>query len=161
MWLLMTLALILATTAEAQVEGRVGIDAENATYDHASGATHLRENVQITRGGMKVTADEGYTYRGENGLQRVELFGSPVRWWATTESGDETTGHADEVIYDLVARTITLIGNAYIEEPRGTFSGDELVYNLDTQATEGRGGIQMTIEPDEIDNQDDDETEPN
>lgn len=166
MWLLMILALTLATVAEGQLEGRVGIDAENATYDHERGATHLRENVQITRDGMKVTADEGFTYRGDNGLQRVELFGSPVRWWATMENGDETTGHADKVVYDLVTSTVTLTGNAYIEEPRGTFSGDELVYNLDTQATEGRGGIQMTIEPEAMEerdqdrNQDQDDDEP-
>lgn len=154
----MLLALGLATTAEAQFEGRVGIDAEKATYDHERGATHLVDNVRITRGEMEVIADEAFSYRGNNGLQRVELFGQPVRWRALTEEGSETTGHADQVVYDLIERTVTLIGNAYIEEPRGTFSGDELVYNLDTQATEGRGGIQMTIEPEAIENQDEDDS---
>lgn len=154
----MMLAMMLATAAEAQFEGRIGVDAENATYDHERGATHFVDNVRITRGDMEVTADEAFSYRGENGLQRVELFGEPVRWRALTEEGTETTGHADQVVYDLLARTVTLIGNAYIEEPRGTFSGNELVYNLDTQRTDGSGGIQMTIEPEA--SEDDDENPP-
>jgi lipopolysaccharide export system protein LptA len=156
----MLLTMMLVTAAEAQFEGRIGIDAENATYDHERGATHLRENVRITRGSLEVTADEGFSYRGENGLQRVELFGEPVRWRALTEEGTETTGHADQVVYDLLARTVTLIGNAYIEEPRGTFSGKQLVYNLDTQATEGSGGIQMTIEPEAGEADDENPPEP-
>ncbi|NEZ04670.1 lipopolysaccharide transport periplasmic protein LptA [Wenzhouxiangella sp. XN201] len=156
----MMLAMMVATAAEAQFEGRISIDAEDATYDHERGATHLRDNVRITRGSLEVTADEGFSYRGDNGLQRVELFGEPVRWQALTEDGTETTGHADQVVYDLLARTVTLIGNAYIEEPRGTFSGSELVYNLDTQKTEGRGGIQMTVEPEAIGEDDEDPPEP-
>lgn len=156
MWLSTALLLVLATAAEAQFEGRVGIDAERASYDHERGATHLVDNVVITRGDLEVTADEAFSYRGDNGLQRVELFGDPVRWRALTEDGSETSGRADQVVYDLIARTVTLIGNAYIEEPRGTFSGDELVYNLDSQATEGRGGIQMSIEPEAIENDDGD-----
>lgn len=151
----------LATATEAQQSGPVGIDADNLSHDADKDATHLQGNVRITRGEMLVTADEGFAYSGGNGYERVELFGAPVRWRTVTEEGGETTGRADQVIYNLLDRTVTLVGEAYIEEPRGTFSGDELVYNLDTQATEGRGSIQMTIQPEAIEERDDDEAEPN
>lgn len=117
------------------------------SHDADRGATHLLDNVRISRGEMQIGAHEGFGYRGPDGWQRIELFGSPVRWRTLTEAGGETTGYADQVVYDLTERTVTLIGNAYIEEARGTFSGQRLVYNVDTEATEGQGGIRMEIEP--------------
>ena len=157
--LLAALVLVMATAA-AQSNERVGINAENISFDNQRGATHLRDKVRITRGPLEVTAEEGYGYRGEGGWQRIELYGSPVRWHTVTVEGGETTGQADEVVYDLSQRTLTLIGNAHIRDERGLFSGQRLVYNLDTQATEGEGGIRMEIEPEAIDPGDDDRPEP-
>ncbi len=117
------------------------------SYDANRGATHLLDQVHISRGEMQISADEGFGYRGSDGWQRIELFGTPVRWRTLTEAGGETAGYADQVVYNLTERTVTLIGNAYIEEARGTFSGQRLVYNVDTEATEGQGGIRMEIEP--------------
>lgn len=153
-WLI-TLALLLltalATAAEAQQSGPIGVEAESAVHDAEKNASHLQGNVRITRGEMEVTADEGFAYRGKNGYERVELFGEPVRWRTLTEEGGETTGRADQVTYDLLERTITLAGDAHIEEPRGTYSGERLVYNLDTEGVRGDGGVRLSIEPEVID----------
>ncbi|NBB92133.1 MAG: lipopolysaccharide transport periplasmic protein LptA [Gammaproteobacteria bacterium] len=156
----MLAALLLATAAAAQTGERVGIRAENASFDNERGATHLRDNVRITRGELEIEADEGFVYRGEDGLRQIELFGTPVRWRTVTEAGGETTGQANEVVYDVLSRTVTLIGDARIQEQRGSFSGDQLVYNIDTQATEGQGGIRMEIEPETIDSDGDDAPDP-
>jgi len=110
---------------------------------------------------MEVTADEGFAYRGETGYERVELFGSPVRWRTITEEGGETNGRSDQVIYNLLERTVTLVGGAYIEEPRGTYSGERLVYNLDTEGVRGEGGVRLSIEPEVIDGEDDPGDDPN
>lgn len=158
--LTLTLALTMMATTLAQGPERIGIYAETTSFDNERGAMHLDENVRITRGSMEITAEEGYGYRGDNGWRRVELFGSPVEWQTTTEDGGETSGHADEVVYDLGSRTITLIGNAYIEERRGSFSGERLVYNIDSQATEGEGGIRMEIEAEAMEEAEDGSTEP-
>lgn len=144
----------LATAAEAQQSGRIGLEADSSVYDGERNALHLRDNIRITRGEMEVLADEGFAYRGETGYERVELFGTPVRWRTVTEQGGETTGRADQVVYNLLERTVTLIGNAYLEEPRGTYSGERLVYNLDTQGVRGEGGVRLSIEPEVVDGED-------
>lgn len=154
------LTLMVVPPAQAQTPERIGIYAETSSFDNERGAMHLQENVRITRGSMEITADEGYGYRGENGWSRVELVGSPVEWEAITDEGGETTGRADEVVYDLTSRTITLIGNAYIEERRGNFSGERLVYDIESQATEGEGGVRMEIEAEVVDEPGDGEPEP-
>lgn len=151
--LLPILLLILAapaTVAEAQQSGPIGVDADNLVHDTEKNASHLQGNVRITRGEMLVTADEGFAYRGGNGYERVELFGAPVRWRTVTEQGGETTGRAEQVIYNLLDRTVTLIGEAHLEEPRGTYSGDRLIYNLDTEGVRGEGGVSLSIEPEVI-----------
>lgn len=142
------LAALLATGAVAQVNDRIFIDAQSTRFDNERGALHLQENVRITRGNMEINADEGWAFRSDNSLQQVELAGSPVTWRAVTEDGSTTSGRADQVVYDPRERTITLIGNAFVEEPRGSFSGHRLTYNIDTQATEGQGGIHMEVEAD-------------
>lgn len=160
----MLLVLITAPATQAQDNERISVDAEYVSFDNERGATHLKEDVRITRGEMEVTADEGFAYRGNNGYERVELFGSPVRWRTVTEEGGETTGRSDQVVYDLLERTVTLIGEAYIEEQRGNYSGQRLIYNLDTEGVRGEGGVRLSIEPeviDEPDEQTDSETEPN
>lgn len=141
----------LATAAEAQQSGPIGVEADNVVHDGERNASHLQGGVRITRGQMEVTADEGFAYRGNNGYERVELFGAPVRWRTVTTEGGETTGRSDQVVYDLLDRTVTLIGDAYIEEPRGTYSGERLVYNLDTEGVRGEGGVRLSIEPEVID----------
>ena len=153
---MLTLA-YLATAAEAQQSGPIGVDADNLVHDAEKNASHLQGNVRITRGEMLVTADEGFAYRSGNGYERVELFGAPVRWRTVTEEGGKTTGRADRVIYNLIDRTVTLVGDAHLEEPRGTYSGERLVYNLDTEGVRGDGGVRLSIEPEVIDGNDGDE----
>ncbi|MEE4303190.1 MAG: lipopolysaccharide transport periplasmic protein LptA [Wenzhouxiangella sp.] len=145
----------LATAAEAQQSGPIGVEAENAAYDAGEDATRLQGNVHITRGEMEVNADEAFAYRGEDGYERIELFGSPVRWRTVTEEGGETTGYSNQVIYSLLERTVTLIGNAHIEEPRGTYSGERLIYNLDTERVRGEGGVRLSIEPEVVNGEED------
>ncbi|HSH26746.1 MAG TPA: LptA/OstA family protein, partial [Wenzhouxiangella sp.] len=91
----------------------------------------------------------------ENSYERIELFGAPVRWRTITEEGRETIGWANQVIYDLLERTITLVGEAHIEEPRGTYTGERLIYNLDTEGVQGDGGVRLSIEPEVIDGEQD------
>lgn len=147
----MLMMLPIAPATQAQSNERIGVDAETVSFDNNRGATHLKDNVRITRGKMEVTADEGFAYRGENGYERVELFGAPVRWRTVTEEGGETTGRSNQVIYDLLERTVTLVGEAHIEEPRGTYSGERLIYNLETERVRGEGGVRLSIEPEVVD----------
>lgn len=123
------------------------MDAESGEYDADRGATHLRENVRITRGELIVHADEGFVYQPDGRMERVELIGAPATWHMTHEDGQETEGESERIVYTVNDNRVTMIGNARVRDARGSFSGDRLVYDLDNQNTEGQGGIHMIIEP--------------
>lgn len=143
---------ILPATAEQVRDLPIDVQAESGTYDADRGATHLRENVRIIHGDLIVHADEGFAYQSANRLQRVELTGNPATWRMTDEKGHQTEGASDRIIYDLTGNRVTMIGNARVQDARGSFSGQRLVYDFDSQRTEGEGGIQFTIEPEARDN---------
>lgn len=147
---ILTLALVTTTAAEAQSEQPISVDAESVGFDSERGATHLRENVVISHGELEVRASEGFGYQTGGRYSRIELFGSPATWHTVTEEGGETRGESEQIIYDLAANRVTMVGAARIRDSRGSFSGNRLIYDLESQRTEGDGGIQMIIEPDAI-----------
>lgn len=125
----------------------VDIQADSVAYDPNRGATHLRNNVRIARGDLVVHAEEGFAFQTEGRLERVELNGNPARWQLRHQDGSEAEGEADQIIYSAGSNSVTMIGNARARDPRGSFSGQRLVYDIDTQAAEGDGGVRMILEP--------------
>jgi len=94
-----------------------------------------------------VVAEEGFAYQTEGEDERVELFGQPTQWAMTMEDGTQANGQSDQIIYNLSQNIITMIGNARVQDKRGVFTGQQLTYNLETEKTEGEGGVQVVIEP--------------
>ncbi|MEN1727038.1 MAG: lipopolysaccharide transport periplasmic protein LptA [Pseudomonadota bacterium] len=126
----------------------VEILSENGRLDVPTGAYVLTGNVRIFRGTLSVFADEARSFSGESGeLERVELYGTPTRWNDTLEDGSEVDGVSDEILYDFITNLITMRGNAEIQNVQGQFSGDQLVYDLDTQNLVGDGNVRLLIEP--------------
>lgn len=134
-------------TAQQARDLPVNVSAESGQYDADRGATHLSENVHISRGALDVHAEEGYAYSSDGRYERVELFGSPARWTNVSEQGEETRGEADEIVYELAANRVIMIGNARIEDSRGAFSGNRVIYDLNNERLEGDGGVQLRIDP--------------
>ncbi len=126
----------------------IDIEADVGRYDVPSGAYHLTGNVRIARGALVVTANEARSFSSEAGqVERIELFGTPTRWRDVLEDGSDVDGESDQVVYDFVQNTITMVGNAHIRNVQGAFSGATLVYDLDSQSLVGDGGVRLIIEP--------------
>jgi lipopolysaccharide export system protein LptA len=149
----MLLAGLLATAATwaqdgAPAEPPIEIFGDNGRLDVPSGAYVLNGNVRILRGSLSVYADEARSFNGESGeIERVELYGTPTRWDDVLEDGSEVRGESDEILYDFIGNLITMRGNAEIVNVQGRFSGNQLVYDLDTQNLVGDGGVRLLIEP--------------
>ncbi len=107
----------------------------------------MMQAVRIERGDLVVNAESGTAFHVDGRYHRVELDGAPANWRMTTDEGDRIEGESNRIIYHLVDQQVIMIGNSRVREPRGSFSGQRLLYNLQTQATEGEGGIHMVIEP--------------
>lgn len=130
-----------------EIRGQAG----RIVFDVPTNHLTLHDSVLIERGELIVRADSGEALQADGRYQRIELDGSPARWSVTTDQGQRVEGESDHFIHDLIEEQLTMLGNARVREPRGSFSGQRLLYDLRTQATEGDGGIHMIIDPDAID----------
>ncbi len=133
-----------------EVRGRAG----RIVFEVASNRVVLSDGVRIERDELVVEADTGQALQADGRYERIELDGSPARWHTVTDEGRRVEGQSDRVSHDLLNERVTMDGNAHVREPRGSFSGQRLVYDLRTQSTEGEGGIHMIIDPEAIDEPD-------
>ncbi|HEY7906540.1 MAG TPA: lipopolysaccharide transport periplasmic protein LptA [Wenzhouxiangella sp.] len=128
-------------------EGPIQIDADSGEYDNRLNAYKLFGNVRISHGSLTVSADEGFAYQTTGEDERVELFGQPTQWSMVLDDGTEANGQSDQIVYNLTQGIIVMLGNARVEDSRGVFTGTKLTYNLESQKTEGEGGVQVVIDP--------------
>lgn len=128
-------------------EGPIQIDADSGEYDNRLNAYKLFGNVRISHDSLTVLADEGFAYQTTGEDERVELFGQPTQWSMVLEDGTQAKGQSDQIVYNLTQGTIVMLGNARVEDSRGVFTGAKLTYDLESQKTEGEGGVQVVIDP--------------
>src|SRR6056297_2498963 len=123
----------------AMVEPPIIIDSDTNQYDLRSGVTRFSDNVTIQRGAMLVNADEGVVHQADGRITLVELFGSPTTWRDRLDDGSIVEGRAERIEFEVVENVVKLTGNARLRHEQGEFTGDQLVYDLDTESLSGRG----------------------
>ena len=121
------------------VEPPIIIDSDTNRYDLRTGVTRFSDNVTIQRGAMRVSADEGVVHQSDGRIALVELFGSPTTWRDRLDDGSIVEGQAAQIQFEVIENVVTLIGDARLQHQRGRFTGDELIYDLDTESLVGRG----------------------
>lgn len=130
---------VVQAAAETVVEPPIIIDSDTNQYDLRSGVTRFSDNVTIQRGAMLVNADEGVVHQADGRITRVELFGSPTTWRDRLDDGSIVEGRADQIEFEVIENVVTLTGNARLRHEQGEFTGNQLVYDLDTESLSGRG----------------------
>jgi lipopolysaccharide export system protein LptA len=67
------------------------------------------------------------------------------------DDGTPMTAHASNVDYNLRTETVVFTGDVQLDQPRGSMSGQRVVYTLKTGAIdsggEGNGRVKMRILP--------------
>ena len=124
---------------EAEVDPPIIIDSDTNQYDLRTGVTRFSDNVTIQRGAMRVKADEGVVHQADGRITLVELFGKPTTWRDQLDDGSIVEGQAEHIQFEVIENVITLIGDARLQHEQGQFTGDQLVYDLDTESLAGRG----------------------
>ena len=78
------------------------------------------------------------------------LTGSPVVLKQQMDDGTPMTAHASNVDYNLATDVVIFTGDVLIQQPRGTMSGQRIVYNLKTGSVDSGGEgkrVKMRIMP--------------
>jgi lipopolysaccharide export system protein LptA len=108
-------------------------------------------NVQIRQGSLQIQSGRAELHRLGGDPTRALLTGSPVTLKQQMDDGTPMTARAAKVDYNLRTEVVVFTGNVRIEQPRGSMSGERVVYNLQTgrveSGGEGNGRVRMRILP--------------
>jgi lipopolysaccharide export system protein LptA len=127
------------------MEGPIQVTADNGRFEQDAGSGLYSGNVELIQGKRKLFADEMRMFTKNGDLVRVEATGTPVRM----EEGEGLNAHAQNLVYDINARTLVLTGDAYIEHQGNTFEGAKVEYSLDSKrvdaSSEGDQRVRLVI----------------
>lgn len=145
----------VASTAGARSNDRSQpMDAEanqNTCTLGDAGQCVMTGNVQINQGSLDISAAKATVFRSGGDISRALLSGSPVVLKQQMDDGTPMTAHASNVDYNLSTDVVIFTGDVLIQQPRGTMSGQRVVYNLKTGSVdsggEGNGRVKMRIMP--------------
>lgn len=151
-------ALAAATAGAASTDRQqpMSLDADNQdSLLTDDGRSLFRGNVRVQQGSLDIRADLGtVSYRGGE-IAVIEFTGSPATLFQRQDDGTPLTVRANTITYDLQADRAVATGGVTIEQPRGTMSGERLVYDLKTgQVTGGlnddgspAGRVRLVLQP--------------
>lgn len=149
------LAAVVAGSALARSSDRnqpMDIDAgrQEGTFDGDS-VNILSGGVNIRQGTLDIRSARAELSLVGGNPTRAVLTGSPVVLRQQMDDGTPMTARASRVDYDLRTEVVVFTGNVQIEQPRGSMSGERVVYNLQSgrveSGGEGNGRVRMRILP--------------
>ena len=117
-----------------------------AQYQNADGIAkkaYYKGNVVIQQGSLKVSADELEVdaSKGEDN----EIFiatGSPAKYSQQQEDGSIVTAQADKIEYHRQTRSLSLEGNAQIQQNSSSVQGKSIKFNMELEQIIAQGSDQ-------------------
>ncbi len=113
--------------------------------------TVLSGGVVIDQGTLHAEAVRAEIRARGGDIAQVVLTGSPATLTQQMDDGSRMNAVASKIDYNVTTDTVVFTGKVNIKQPRGTLSGERVVYNMTTgQVTsggEGNGRVNMRIMP--------------
>lgn len=113
--------------------------------------TVLSGGVTIDQGTLHAEAARAEISTRGGEISRVVFSGSPARLKQQLDDGTPMNAVANKIDYNVSNETVVFTGNVSIKQPRGTLSGERVVYNMAsgqvTSGGEGNGRVSMRIMP--------------
>ncbi len=104
-----------------------------------AGQCVLTGNVKISQGSLNIDAAKATIFRANGDISRALLSGSPVTLNQQMDDGTQMTAHASNVDYNLKSDIVVFTGNVQLDQPRGSMTGQRVVYNLKTGSIDSGG----------------------
>ncbi|WP_076415886.1 lipopolysaccharide transport periplasmic protein LptA [Shewanella sp. UCD-KL12] len=115
--------------------------------------------VEVTQGSIKILADELRASSKEDGGGKILIaVGDPATYTQIMEDGRPATASAQEIRYELSNRTLTLVGNASLEQDGSQVTGNMIRYNIEQQQliaeSKGNDRVITIIQPENYQEED-------
>ena len=152
--LLAVLALSMPAMAWAKSSDRnqpIYLDSNNQEGVMDGNSTNVwTGNVTLKQGSLDISAQRAELTQ-RNGDPSLAVFtGSPVKLRQQQDDGTWMDATASRIEYNMSTETITLIGNYTVKSPRGSNSGQRMVYNTKTGNVQSGGDgtrVKTVIQP--------------
>jgi lipopolysaccharide export system protein LptA len=140
----------LARTSDRQKPMDIEAGRQSGTLSGDS-VNQLSGGVHITQGTLDITSSNATITLVDGDPSRAVFSGGPVALRQELDDGSPMSARADSVDYNLKTEIVVFTGNVSIDNPRGTLSGQRVVYNLRTgnveSGGEGGGKVKVRILP--------------
>ncbi|HET6397403.1 MAG TPA: lipopolysaccharide transport periplasmic protein LptA [Pseudoxanthomonas sp.] len=148
-------ALLPAAQAAAKSSDRnqpMELDADGSDCNLAdvNGKCVFTGNVVIVQGTLDIRAARAEVLRRNGEIEQVILTGRQVSMKQEMDDGTTMNARADRIVYEPRREVLTLTGNYQVESPRGSNSGQRMVYNMASgQMQSGGDGtrVRTVIQP--------------
>lgn len=133
----------------------IHISADSAQIDDNTGTTTYEGNVIMTQGSMEIRAAKVDLFRTNNEVSHITAIGSPANFRQQPSIEQPITdAYGQTLNYKITDQTVTITGQARVEQAGDTFSGERIIYQMNkaiVNAYSGRGSsgqrVQMVIQP--------------
>ena len=151
------LSLLLAGTAGAMSSDRqqpLQIDADKADIDQQRGVSTYSGNVHLTRGSMKLIADEVIVKHEGGTVHVVTAIGSPANYQQLSDKQQLIRASAQRMEYNIDTGQLLLLKQAELHQDSNVFASERIVYdsvndrvNAGANAASPTDRVHITIQP--------------
>ena len=136
-------------------QGDLVVEAEHAVatgLDFRASRWELDGKVRITGAEGRLDSESATVTFRDNQVNRAEIAGSPAEF-AKTAGRQAARGRAGRIVYDVVAGTVRLSGDAWLSDGRNEITGQTLVYSMREERVmaaadeQGSTRVRITINP--------------
>ncbi|AKC87613.1 lipopolysaccharide transport periplasmic protein LptA [Pseudoxanthomonas suwonensis] len=143
-------ALALAKASDRNQPMTLDSDQSDCNQAEANARCVFTGNVVITQGTLDIRADRAEIVQRNGEIDQVLLTGKQASMKQQMDDGTTMNARADRIVFEPRKDLLTLTGNFQVESPRGSNSGQKMVYNLGTgQMQSGGDGtrVRTVIQP--------------
>ncbi len=119
----------------------IEIDSRYSAVNAIKRTSIFREDVHIVQGTLTIDAEEVEVIASNGKGQEVFVAkGSPATYRQTLDNGSVISAQANEIQYRVIDRTLTLSGQAELQQDSSKVQSDTIVFNIEKQELVAQGG---------------------
>ena len=125
---------VTASATESDFNKPIKVDSKSQFVDGKNKTSLFKDNVRISQGTLVINADEVEVVATEGEGREIFIArGAPASYSPTLEDGTPVTAKANEIRYEVVNRTLSLDGNAELQQDTSSVKGDKITFDMITE----------------------------
>lgn len=119
---------------QSDYKEKIYVDSLRQQAELASNKITFLDDVIITQGTIKITADKVEVIRhGEQGAEEMIAYGKPATFFQVLDNGKPVNAKADQLSYRLKEKLVVLTNNAELKQEDSQVNGDLIRYDIEKQ----------------------------